>query len=68
MMPSRLHDEVLFQKPFPKRKDKDLVLYQVVLHVVNHAADHCARLLRSLKDLGVKTVAQDYVSCAYEHP
>jgi len=63
-----LRDEMLFEKPFPDGEDKDLILWQVLLHVGNHGTDHRAQLLRLLNDLGVKTVSQDYIFYAYDHP
>jgi uncharacterized damage-inducible protein DinB len=64
-----LQDEMLFQKPFPDHpEDKDLILWQVLVHIVNHGTDHRAQLLRLLNDLGVNTESQDYVFYAYEHP
>lgn len=56
-----LRDDMLFQKPFTDDEDKELVLWQVLLHVANHGTDHRAQLLRLLHDLGVKTGPQDYV-------
>ena len=63
-----LRDEMLFQKPFADGEDKDLILWQVLLHVANHGTDHRAQLLRSLNDLGVRTESQDYIFFAYDHP
>jgi uncharacterized damage-inducible protein DinB len=63
-----LRDDSLFQKPFAKGEDKDLILWQVLIHVVNHGTDHRAQLLRLLNDLGVKTVSQDYIFYVYDHP
>jgi uncharacterized damage-inducible protein DinB len=64
-----LRDEMLFGKPFPDHpEDKDLVLWQVLLHVANHGTDHRAQVLRALNDLGVQTRSQDYVFHAYGHP
>src|SRR6266498_2737739 len=60
-----LRDDMLFEKPFADGEDKDLILWQVLLHVVNHGTDHRAQLLRLLNDLGVKTTSQDYVFYAY---
>jgi uncharacterized damage-inducible protein DinB len=40
----------------------------VLLHVANHGTDHRAQLLRLLNDLGVRTVAQDDIFYAYDHP
>jgi uncharacterized damage-inducible protein DinB len=62
-----LRDEMLFEKPFAEGEDKDLILWQVLLHVGNHGTDHRAQLLRLLNDLGVKTTSQDYIFYVYEH-
>ena len=62
-----LQDDMLFEKPFAEGEDKDLILWQVLVHVVNHGTDHRAQLLRLLNDLGVKTGPQDYVFYAYDH-
>ena len=62
-----LRDEMLFKKPFPDGEDKDLILWQVLLHVVNHGTDHRAQVLRILHDLGVKTVSQDFIFYVYDH-
>jgi uncharacterized damage-inducible protein DinB len=62
-----LRDEMLFEKPFAEGEDKDLILWQVLLHVANHGTDHRAQVLRLLNDLGVKTVSQDYIFYVYEH-
>lgn len=56
-----LRDDMLFSKPLTNEEDKDLILWQVLLHVANHGTDHRAQLLRLLNDLGCKTEAQDYV-------
>jgi uncharacterized damage-inducible protein DinB len=63
-----LRDDMLFEKPFAEGEDKDLTVWQVLLHVVNHGTDHRAQTLRLLNDLGVKTVSQDYIFYAYDHP
>jgi uncharacterized damage-inducible protein DinB len=63
-----LRDEMLFDKPFAVGEDKDLILWQVLLHVGNHGTDHRAQLLRLLNDLGVKTKSQDYVFYVYDNP
>ncbi|HWQ45880.1 MAG TPA: DinB family protein [Longilinea sp.] len=63
-----LQDEMLSTKPFAEGEDKDLLLWQVLLHVVNHGTDHRAQLLRLLHDLGVKTTSQDYIFYVYDHP
>jgi uncharacterized damage-inducible protein DinB len=64
-----LRDEMLLERPFPEHpEDRDLVLWQVLLHVVNHGTDHRAQALRVASDLGVATRSQDYVFYAYRHP
>lgn len=64
-----LRDEMLFEKPFPDHpEDSELILWQVLVHVVNHGTDHRAQMLRVLHDLGVETTSQDYVFYAYRHP
>ena len=62
-----LRDDMLFEKPFAEGEDKDLILWQVLLHVVNHGTDHRAQILRLLHDLGVKTVSQDLIFYVYDH-
>ncbi len=64
---AQLHDDMLFTKPLGG-EDKDLILWQVLLHVVNHGTDHRAQILRLLNDLGVNTTSQDYIFYVYEHP
>ena len=64
-----LRDDMLFDKPIVEpAEDKDLIVWQVLLHVANHGTDHRAQILRSLNDLAVKTHSQDYVFYAYDHP
>jgi len=63
-----LRDDTLFEKPFAEGEDKDLIVWQVLVQVANHGTDHRAQLLRLLNDLGVKTVSQDYIFYAYDHP
>lgn len=65
---AQLNDEMLVEKPFPEREDAELLLWQVLLHVVNHGTDHRAQLLRLLSDLGVKTTSQDYKIFVYDNP
>ncbi|MBC7870442.1 MAG: DinB family protein [Chitinophagaceae bacterium] len=65
---ANLRDDMLFEKPFADGEDKDLILWQVLLHVGNHGTDHRAQLLRLLNDLGVKTPPQDYIFYVYDHP
>jgi uncharacterized damage-inducible protein DinB len=63
-----LKDEMLFEKPIAYEEDKDLILWQVLLHVVNHGTDHRAQVLRALHDLGIQTTSQDYIFYVYDHP
>ena len=57
-----LGDEMLFAKPIKEpEEDKDLIVWQVLLHVANHGTDHRAKLIRVLNDLGIKTTSQDYI-------
>jgi uncharacterized damage-inducible protein DinB len=65
---ANLRDDMLFDKPFADEEDGNLILWQVLLHVVNHGTDHRAQLLRLLHDLGVKTGPQDYIFYVYDHP
>ena len=65
---ANLRDDMLHQKPVPDGEDKDLMLWQILLHVVNHGTDHRAQLLRLLNDLGVTTGPQDYIFYVYDHP
>ncbi len=64
---ARLRDEMLFEKPIAQEEDKDLILWQVLLHVVNHGTDHRAQLLRVLHDMGVATTSQDFIFYVYDH-
>ena len=65
---AKLQDDMLYSKPIEEPvEDKDLMMWQVLLHVVNHATDHRAQLLRHLNDLGVETSYQDYIFYVYEH-
>ena len=64
-----LRDDMLVDRPIREPKeDRDLVVWQVLLHVVNHGTDHRAQLLRMLNDLGVKTTSQDYIFYVYDNP
>ncbi|MEZ4660419.1 MAG: DinB family protein [Caldilineaceae bacterium] len=64
-----LRDDMLFETPIEEPdEDRDLIVWQVLLHVANHATDHRAQILRSLNDLGVKTASQDYIFYVYDHP
>jgi uncharacterized damage-inducible protein DinB len=62
-----LEDDMLSDKPFVDDEDKDLIVWQVLLHVVNHGTDHRAQLLRSLNDLGLKTTSQDFIFYVYDN-
>jgi uncharacterized damage-inducible protein DinB len=66
---ANLRDDMLLSKPIKEPdEDKDLILWQVLLHVANHGTDHRAQILRLLNDLGVKTSSQDYIFYVYNHP
>lgn len=66
---AELRDEMLFDTPITEpEEDKDLIVWQVLLHIVNHGTDHRAQILRSMNDLGVKTSYQDYIFYVFEHP
>ncbi|MBI3739033.1 MAG: DinB family protein [Chloroflexi bacterium] len=65
---AELQDDMLFTKPIKEpEEDKNLILWQVLLHVANHATDHRAQLLRVLHDLGIKTTSQDYIFFVFDH-
>lgn len=63
-----LTDDALGRRPIVEGEDRDLLLWQILLHVANHGTDHRAQLLRLLNDLGVKTTSQDYIFYVYDHP
>ena len=64
-----LQDDMLFTKPITEpEEDKDLIVWQVLLHVVNHGTDHRAQILRSMNDMGIETPPQDYIFYVYENP
>jgi uncharacterized damage-inducible protein DinB len=64
-----LRDDMLFDTPIKEPdEDRDLIVWQVLLHVVNHGTDHRAQLLRLLNDLGIETTWQDYIFYVYGHP
>jgi uncharacterized damage-inducible protein DinB len=63
-----LTDEMLFERPIETGRDRDLTVWQVLLHVANHGTDHRAQTLRLLNDLGVDTKYQDYIFYVYGHP
>ena len=63
-----LQDEMLFARPIEEPEDdRNLIVWQVLLHVANHGTDHRAQLLRLLNDLGAKTTSQDYIFYVFEH-
>jgi uncharacterized damage-inducible protein DinB len=63
-----LRDDMLSDKPIKEpEEDRDLIVWQVLLHVANHGTDHRAQLLRLLNDLGVKTTSQDYIFYVYDN-
>jgi uncharacterized damage-inducible protein DinB len=64
---TNLRDDMLSSKPL-SGEDENLILWQVLLHVVNHGTDHRAQILRLLNDLGVKTGPQDYIFYVYDNP
>jgi uncharacterized damage-inducible protein DinB len=65
---AELRDDSLFAKPIKEpQEDQGLMVWQVLLHVVNHGTDHRAQLLRLLNDLGLKTTSQDYIFYVYDH-
>jgi uncharacterized damage-inducible protein DinB len=62
-----LTDVMLFTQPIEEpEEDKDLVVWQVLLHVANHATDHRAQILRQINDLGIDTKYQDYIFHIFE--
>lgn len=62
-----LEDEALFDTPIVEpEEDQELIVWQVLVHVVNHGTDHRAQLLRVLNDLGVETSYQDYIFFVFE--
>lgn len=66
---ANLQDEMVNTRPITEPdEDRDLLVWQVLLHVVNHGTDHRAQLLRSLHDLGLETASQDYIFYVYAHP
>jgi uncharacterized damage-inducible protein DinB len=63
-----LRDDTLFTTPIEEPdEDRNLIVWQVLLHVANHATDHRAQILRLLNDLGIETRYQDYIFYAYEN-
>jgi uncharacterized damage-inducible protein DinB len=63
-----LSDEMLWTKPITEpEEDRELLVWQVLLHVVNHGTDHRAQILRLLHDFEVKTTGQDYIFYVYDN-
>ncbi|MFN2126056.1 MAG: DinB family protein [Candidatus Promineifilaceae bacterium] len=63
-----LQDEMLFSTPITEPDDdQDLIVWQVLLHVVNHGTDHRAQILRQLNEMGLSTPPQDYIFYVYEN-
>jgi uncharacterized damage-inducible protein DinB len=62
-----LTDAMLTTQPLHD-EDENLYVWQVLLHVVNHGTDHRAQILRTLNDMGIKTVSQDYIFYVYDNP
>jgi len=63
-----LREDMLLDKPIQEpEEDKDLIVWQVLFHVINHGTDHRAQILRSLHDLGVRTTSQDFIFHVYDH-
>jgi uncharacterized damage-inducible protein DinB len=65
---AKLTDNMLLDKPIRDNdEDKDLALWQVLIHVINHATDHRSQVLRMLHDFGLKTGPQDFIFYVYDH-
>lgn len=63
-----LRDDMLFETPIKEpEEDRDLRVWQVLLHVANHGTDHRAQILRSLNDMGLETPPQDFIFHLYDH-
>ena len=63
---AELRDDMLFAKPIEEpEEDRDLMVWQVLLHMVNHGTDHRAQILRLLNDMGIETAYQDYIFHVY---
>ena len=55
-----LRDDMLDDQPFMPIDGDPILLWQVLIHVITHGADHRAQLLALLNQLGVQTFPQDY--------
>ena len=61
---SKLRHNILFDKPIKEPdEDREQIVWQVPLHVVNHGADHRAQLLRVPNDPGVNGGSRFYLLC-----
>lgn len=62
-----LRDNMLFDQPIREPvEDRNLMVWQVLIHVVNHGTDHRAQILRILHDFGLKTTSQDFIFYVYD--
>lgn len=65
---AQLQDDMLWKRPIKEpEEDRNLMVWQVLIHVINHGTDHRAQILRLLHDLGIQTTSQDYIFYAYDH-
>jgi uncharacterized damage-inducible protein DinB len=65
---AKLEDDMLFTRPIQEpEEDRNLMVWQVLIHVVNHGTDHRAQILRLLHDSGIKTTSQDYIFYVYDN-
>ena len=60
-----LTDEQAMSHPM-QGEDSSIAVWQVLLHVANHATDHRAQILRAIHDMGYETMPQDYVFYLYD--
>lgn len=60
-----LTDEISLSKPM-QGEDAFMQVWQVLLHVANHATDHRAQILRAIHDMGYATKPQDYAFYLYD--
>ncbi len=57
----------LHSQPITTGEDRELFLWQILFHVINHGTDHRAQILRQLNDMGIQTTSQDYLFYAYDN-
>jgi uncharacterized damage-inducible protein DinB len=55
-----LEDVIVYNMPH-RGGEKRSLRWQILLHLVNHATDHRAQILRILHDMGAPTFEQDYM-------